>query len=73
MLGFIDSDLMSSKDTEFEEFISSLNPYTVNASNVNQRELQDIVTRLNEYMEEVNARLQEGLRQLEEPPAEGGL
>ena len=66
MLGFIDSDLMSSKDTEFEEFISALSPYKENASNVNQRQLHDSMIRLNEYIEEVDARQQEELRKLEE-------
>ncbi len=66
MLEFNDSNVMTRNDAGFEEFISSLSPYTVNASNVNQRELHDSMIRLNEYIEEVDERQQEGLRKLEE-------
>ncbi len=66
MLEFNDSNVMTRNDARFEELISSLSPYTVNASNVNQKELHDSMFRLNEYIEEVDERQQEGLRKLEE-------
>ena len=66
MIEFIDSDVMSRNGDKFEEFISSLSSYTVNASNANQKELHDSMFRLNEYIEEVDERQQEGLRKLEE-------